>query len=130
MMTNKIGIKLSALAWTKIILLLSIALTSTGCSIKKIAVNKLGDSLASGGTTFTSDDDPELVGDALPFSLKLMESLLAENPRHSGLLFAASSGFTQYAFVYVQVPADEIERQDLAKYDFLRMRARKLYVRA
>jgi len=108
MMTKKIGVKLSALAWAKIILLLSIALTATGCSIKKIAVNKLGDSLASGGTTFTSDDDPELVGDALPFSLKLMESLLAESPRHSGLLFAASSGFTQYAFVYVQVHAEEI----------------------
>jgi predicted anti-sigma-YlaC factor YlaD len=130
MMTNKIGVMLPDVARAKIIFLLTVVLTATGCSIKKIAVNKLGDSLASGGTTFTSDDDPELVGDALPFSLKLMESLLAESPRHSGLLFAASSGFTQYAFVYVQVPAEEIESQDLAKYDFLRMRARKLYVRA
>ncbi len=110
--------------------LLAFAAAASGCSIKKIAVNKLGDSLANGGTTFTSDDDPDLVGDALPFSLKLMESLLAESPRHRGLLFAASSGFTEYAFVYVQVPAEEIESQDLAKYDFLRMRARKLYVRA
>ena len=103
---------------------------ASGCSIKKIAVNKLGDSLASGGTTFTSDDDPDLVGEALPFSLKLMESLLAESPRHRGLLLAASSGFTQYAFVYVQEPAEEIEDQDLEKADFLRMRARHLYLRA
>src|SRR5215831_14305473 len=129
-MANKIGIMMSDVARAKIILLLSIVLTATGCSIKRLAVNKLGDSLASGGTTFTSDDDPDLVGDALPFSLKLMESLLAESPQHRGLLFAASSGFTQYAFVYVQVPAEEIEGQDLAKYDFLRARARKLYVRA
>jgi predicted anti-sigma-YlaC factor YlaD len=113
-----------------IVLLLVIAGATTGCSIKKIAVNKLGDSLASGGTTFTSDDDPDLVGEALPFSLKLMESLLAESPQHRGLLLATCSGFTEYAFVYVQVPAEEIEDQDLAKADFLRMRARHLYLRA
>jgi predicted anti-sigma-YlaC factor YlaD len=111
-------------------LLLVIAAATSGCSIKKIAVNKLGDSLASGGTTFTSDDDPDLVGEALPFSLKLMESLLAESPQHRGLLFATCSGFTEYAFVYVQVPAEEVEDQDLAKADFLRMRARHLYLRA
>jgi predicted anti-sigma-YlaC factor YlaD len=109
---------------------LLLALTTTACSLKKIAVNKLGDSLASGGTTFSSDDDPDLVGEALPFSLKLMESLLAENPKHRGLLLAACSGFTQYAYVYVQVPAEEVEDQDLAKSDYLRVRARHLYVRA
>jgi len=59
-----------------------------------------------------------------------MESLLAENPQHRGLLLAAASGFTQYAFVYVQVPAEEVEDQDLAKADFLRARARHLYIRA
>jgi predicted anti-sigma-YlaC factor YlaD len=111
-------------------LVLAVAAATGGCSFKKVAVNKLGDSLASGGTTFASDDDPDLVGEALPFSLKLMESLLAESPQHRGLLFATCSGFTQYAFVYVQVPAEEAEDQDLARSDFLRMRARHLYIRA
>lgn len=55
-------------------LLLAFAAAACGCSMKKIAVNKLGDSLASGGDTFASDDDPDLVGEALPFSLKLMEA--------------------------------------------------------
>lgn len=113
-----------------LVLLLAFAAGASGCSIKKLAINKLGDSLASGGTTYAADNDPDLVGDALPFSLKLIESLLAESPEHKGLLFAASSGFTQYAFVYVQVPAEEVEGQDLAKSDFLRMRARHLYIRA
>lgn len=119
-----------ASGFAPLVLLLAIAAAGSGCSIKKIAVNKLGDSLASGGTTFASDDDPDLVGEALPFSLKLMESLLAESPKHRGLLLAASSGFTQYAFVYVQVPAEEAEGEDLAKADALRLRARHLYVRA
>jgi predicted anti-sigma-YlaC factor YlaD len=93
-------------------------------------VNKLGDALAAGGTTFASDDDPELVKAAVPFSLKLMESLLAESPRHPGLLFASASGFTQYAYAFVQQEADELEDQDVAAARALRARARRLYLRA
>lgn len=111
------------------LLLLMLAI-NTGCSVKKYAINKLGDSLAKSGTTFAADDDPELVGGALPFSLKLIEGLLVESPRHRGLLFAASSGFTQYAYVYVQQDADEMEDRDLSKATALRARARRLYLRA
>ena len=102
---------------------------AAGCSIQKMAVNKLGDALAGGGTTFASDDDPELVKAAVPFSLKLMESLLAESPKHRGLLFATASGFTQYAFAFVQQDADELEEKDLVASAAIRARARKLYLR-
>ena len=101
-----------------------------GCSVKKFAINKLGDSLANSGTTFASDNDPELVGQAVPFSLKLIEGLLAESPKHRGLLFAAASGFTQYSYAFVQQPSEEIESQDLAESTYLRTRARHLYLRA
>jgi predicted anti-sigma-YlaC factor YlaD len=107
-----------------------VASLGSGCSVKKIAVNKLGDALAGGGTTFASDDDPELVRHALPFALKLMESLLAENPKQSGLLFATASGFTQYAYAFVQQDADEEEEKSLAAAEVLRTRARRLYLRA
>lgn len=102
----------------------------SGCSIKRIALNQLGDTLAAGGTTFSSDEDPELVKAAAPFSLKLMESLLAGNPRHQGLLLAASSGFTQYAYAFVQQEADEMEEKDLAAAQVMRARAKRLYLRA
>src|SRR5229473_8582632 len=75
---------------------LLVAVATSGCSIRRIAVNKLGNALANSGTTSTGDPDPELVRDAPPFSLKLVEGLAAENP-HRGLLLAASSGFTPYA---------------------------------
>jgi len=101
-----------------------------GCSIKRLAVNKVGDALAGGGTVFASDDDPELVKAAVPFSLKLMESLLAESPKHKGLLFATSSGFTQYAYAFVQQEADEVEGENLANATALRERAKRLYLRA
>ncbi|HTL54919.1 MAG TPA: TRAP transporter TatT component family protein [Candidatus Limnocylindrales bacterium] len=102
----------------------------SGCSIRRAAVNKLGDALASGGTTFASDDDPELVKAAVPFSLKLMESLLEENPRHKGLLLATASGFTQFAYAFVQQEADELEDTDLKTASELKARARRLYLRA
>ncbi len=106
------------------------AILSTGCSVRRFAVNRVGDALAGGGTTFSSDDDPDLIQDAVPFSLKLMESLLAESPRHRGLLLAAASGFTQYAYAFVAESADELEEQDLDKAMALRARARRLYLRA
>src|SRR4051812_7074970 len=78
-----------------------------GCAtLKRIAINKLGDSLADTGTTYTADDDPDLVGAALPFSLKLVEGLLSQTPKHRGLLFTAASGFTEYAYAFVQQDAD------------------------
>jgi predicted anti-sigma-YlaC factor YlaD len=104
--------------------------SATGCSVRRYAIGKLGDALASSGTTFSADDDPELVRDALPFSLKLIESLLAETPRHRGLLLAAASGFTQFAYAFVGQDADEMEDGDTKRAAELRTRARKLYLRA
>jgi predicted anti-sigma-YlaC factor YlaD len=100
-----------------------------GCSVRKMAVNMVGNALAGGGTTFASDDDPELVKSAVPFSLKLMESLLAESPTHQGLLFASASGFTQYTYAFIQQDADVIEDVDLSTALEMRARARKLYIR-
>jgi len=116
---------------TRLVLLaLPFFLIASGCSIKKIAVKKLGDALAESGTTFSSDNDPELVKDALPFSLKLIESLLAESPRHRGLLLAASSGFTQYAYAFIKQEADEAEADNFSRATELRQRARNLFLRA
>ena len=111
-------------------MMVGLAVVGSGCSVKRLAINKVGDSLAGGGTTFASDDDPELVKAAVPFSLKLMESLLSESPHHEGLLLAAASGFTQYAYAFVQEDADEMEDKDLAAAEELRGRARRLYLRA
>jgi len=101
-----------------------------GCSFKSVVVNSVGNAIANSGTTYSADPDIELVGDASPFGLKLMESLLAESPRHQPLLLAAARGFTQYAFAYVHVPADELEQHDVNAAYAQRARARRLYVRA
>lgn len=93
-------------------------------------MNWLADALVSGGAVYASDDDPDLVRQAAPFSLKLMEGLLAERPHHIGLRTAAAAGFTQYGFAFVQQEADDIEETDLDAAEALRGRARRLYLRA
>jgi predicted anti-sigma-YlaC factor YlaD len=104
---------------------------SCGCATaKRIAINKLADSLAETGTTYTADNDPELVGAALPFSLKLVEGLLTQTPKHRGLLTMAASGFTEYAYAYVQQEADAAEPDNVDRAGELRGRARRLYLRA
>ena len=61
----------------RVLAVVAIVALLPACSIRKTAVNKLGDALAETGSTFSSDEDPELVGDAIPFGLKTMEALLA-----------------------------------------------------
>jgi predicted anti-sigma-YlaC factor YlaD len=116
------------LIWVLVIVLSLLLLC--GCSIRKIAVKKLGDALAESGDTFASDNDPELVKAALPFSLKLIESLLAESPRHRALLLAACSDFTQFSYAFVKEEADETEPRDFARATEMRARARNLFLRA
>jgi len=113
-----------------ILLCVALCVLNAGCSVKRFAVNQVGNALAGSGTTFSADDDPELIKAALPFSLKLMESLLAESPDHRGLLLATSSGFTQYSYAFIQQDADELEARDVAGAKALRERAAKLYRRA
>src|SRR5713101_6999176 len=114
----------------RILLLAFCLLNVTSCSVKRFAINKIGDSLANSGSTFAADNDPELVGQALPFSLKLIEGLLAESPNNRGLLFGASSGYTKYSYVYIQLPGEQLEAEDLPKSHVENERARNLYLRA
>ena len=109
--------------------LCALALVHTGCSIKMMAINTLGNALAEGSSGFAKDDDPELVRDAVPFALKTIESLIEQSPKHKGLLLAACSGFTQYSYAFIQQEADFIEAQDLDRATAMRARAKKLFLR-
>ncbi len=111
-------------------LLLGLVAGNTGCSVKRLAINQLGDALSNGGGSFATDDDPDLIRAAAPFSLKLMESLLIESPQHRELLQALASGFTQYAYAFADQPADELEEKDLAAANAGHARAKRLYLRA
>ena len=99
-------------------------------SCAKMVASSLGDALAEDSVVYAGDDDVALVGAAIPFGLKTMESVLEQVPQHRELLTATARGFTQYAFVYVQLPADELEAFDVTAAYQERARARRLYLRA
>lgn len=100
----------------------------TGCSVKRIAANAVGDAVSGGGGVWSSDNDPDLVREALPFALKTNESLLEAVPDHEGLLESTAFGFTAYAFLLTQ-EADRIAGKDRKESRRLSARASKLYIR-
>ncbi|MGO9108397.1 MAG: hypothetical protein ACLP9L_04115, partial [Thermoguttaceae bacterium] len=48
-------------------------IAGSGCAIHSYAVNQLSNAVSRSGDVFASDDDPDLVKAASPFSLKLIE---------------------------------------------------------
>ena len=99
--------------------------------LKRKAVGMVAETLASSGDVFTRDDDLELVGDAIPFGLKLYESLLDSAPTNKDLLIATCSNFTQYGVAYIETEALVLgEAQHHDEVVHLNARALKLYLRA
>jgi len=103
---------------------------TTSCSINKMATRSVANSLTSGPDVFGTDDDPELIREAVPFGLKTMESLLQTLPKHRGLLLGLCRGFTQYGAGFIQPDAQAIEAADYARATVIRERALKLFLRA
>lgn len=98
------------------------------CSVKHMAAGMMGDALSGPGGVFVTDDDPELIREAIPFGLKTYESLLETVPDHRGLLLAAASGFSAYAYL-LKDEADRMGEGDLAKTRAQLARARNLFLR-
>ena len=114
-----------------IILAAVCCLVFPACSINRMVIRAVSNALTAEGSSyvFTSDSDPQLVGDALPFAIKMYESLLAANPNHQGLLFTTGSLFVMYANAFVQAPAEQLPRWMFAERQAGRERAKRLYMR-
>jgi predicted anti-sigma-YlaC factor YlaD len=109
---------------------LALLALGSSCSINTIALNAVSNALTGeGANTFATDNDPELVGDALPFALKLYDSLLAQNPDHEGLIISTSSAYVTYANAFLQTPADMLPYYEFERKEELKARAKNLYLR-
>lgn len=105
----------------------ALALAAPGCSI---ATKLAAGALTASGDTFTSDDDPELVRKAIPFGLKLQEGFLASLPKDGPLLLSTCSGFTGYAYAFVETDALVLGDEHHEEAKALKAEALSLYVRA
>lgn len=99
-----------------------------GCSVKRLMADSVGEALSGDFGVYASEEDPDLVREAIPFGLKTLESLLAISPDHRGMLLSAAKGFATYAYL-LQDEADRLEAVDLDRSRLLRARSKKLYLR-
>lgn len=101
----------------------------SGCSVKRMGFERMADAISATATAYGRDNDPEFVRQGAPATLKMVEMLLDQDPRHPGLLLTACSGFTQYAYAFVQVDG-ELAQPGSAEARQLRQRAARMYDRA
>ncbi|MDP9324354.1 MAG: TRAP transporter TatT component family protein [Acidobacteriota bacterium] len=92
-------------------------------------MSRMADALSSTASSFTRDNDPEFVRQAAPSTLKMVEMLLEQSPTHTGLLMTACSGFTQYAYAFLQSDADVADPGSATARD-LKARGAAMYDRA
>ncbi len=120
-----------AARWIRAVGGVVMVVTLSGCSlISNKATKMVADTLSAGGTSMTSDNDPELVREAVPFGLKTYESLLESIPKHVPLLRATCSGFTSYAYGYLATDADLVRYTNREAAKAIDERSLKMYMRA
>ena len=116
-----------ALTLSIITLSLLLMTSCTGLAVRAVSGVFSG---SGGSNVFASDNDPELIGDALPFALKTYEALLAADPRNDALALTTGSAFVGYAFAFVQTPADQLPQEQVDKQLAMHARAKLLFLRA
>ena len=115
--------------WILCLPVVSLLLGSTGCSVKSYALRGAADALSGPGGGLSSDDDPDLVRSAAPFGLKTMEQLAESLPDHRPIRLALASGFTQFAYAFVNEDADRLADKNINQAQVQYLRARRLYLR-
>ena len=103
------------------------AAACAGCSVNTLVANALTGEGSS--AVFTGDSDPELVGDALPFAIKMYEALLESTPKHTGLMYVTGSLYVMYANAFVHGPAEMLPTEEWRAKDEEMKRAKKLYLK-
>ncbi|MDR2700953.1 MAG: TRAP transporter TatT component family protein [Spirochaetaceae bacterium] len=108
-----------------------LGLLFVSCSLNKLVINKVSDVLGGSGSSnvFLTDNDPQLVAGAVPFAIKMYETLLEQNPDHAGLILTTGSLFVMYANAFVQGPAEMLPFDEYEEKYFQMDRAKNLYLR-
>src|SRR5256885_12974827 len=83
-------------------------LSLTGCQnfFNKFTADSTANALRKGAPAVESDGDPVWVREALPASLKTVETFLYSSPENKILLETLAQGYSQYAFGFLE---DDLE---------------------
>ena len=101
-----------------------LGLLLTGCSMMKIAANQTASILVAAMPVYERETDLELVEQAIPSNLKMIEGILEVTPDNPDLLFLACYSYTQYAFGFIE------EKIDIADKAYNFEKKKKLILKA
>lgn len=79
-----------------------VLMTSSACSMNKLAVNLTAPALEEGMVAFDRDRDLQFSRDAFPGDLRTVEILLASSPKNKHLLFVLARGFNAFSLILEQ----------------------------
>ncbi|MCL2793028.1 MAG: TRAP transporter TatT component family protein [Spirochaetaceae bacterium] len=113
-----------------IFVIIFVIFVTPSCSINKMAVNAISNTLGEAGMrAFSKDDDPQLVREAFPFALKLMEIMVESDPRNHEVKAATGQLFIIYSNLFVQTPASMLDYTEWRRQAEMYARAKSLYMR-
>jgi len=77
-----------------------------GCSPRAIMIGEYRKIMASGLASFEQDDDLDMLQQAFPANIKLLEAMLASDPDDPGLLILLSRMYASYTFLFLEAQLD------------------------
>ena len=118
---------------TSNLLFLAFVILFSGCSLQKMAVSQTADVLYTGSIAMEREPDPVFAEQAIPASLKTLETFLVSAPENEKILELLARGYYSYAFGFIEgdleraqielAPESEIqELTDRAVLHYLRSR--------
>jgi len=74
----------------------------TGCSLSQLTTDQTASLLATGSVALDRESDLVFARDAMPASLKTLETFLINSPNNQDLLFLLTKGFNAYALLFLE----------------------------
>lgn len=110
------------------------AIFLSNCSSKRIEQNFI-DSLAgkfssNQSNVIRGEEDPELLGDSMPFMLKMLEIMSESSPENEDIKVSLAQGFTAYGSLWLENEALINEDENYEYSEHLNNRAKQLFYRA
>lgn len=109
-----------------LLVLLTTSFSLSNCSIKTMAVQQMGELVADGVPAFEKDEDLELIRDAIPANLKLLEAMLESDPENGKIPAILSQMYASYGFAFLEGDLETPGVGDKAK---LKERINRFYQR-
>lgn len=90
------------LCGVKLLVPVLFAVIASGCSLQKLAVNQTADVLYEGSIAMDREPDPVFAEQAIPASLKTLETFLVSVPDNEKILELLAKGYYSYAFGFIE----------------------------